>query len=69
MSKKTREICGCQSGTNQQGHEWVRFCAAHQAEHDDVRARWHADHRAEREQQALIDGIRAAAAIAIRGAA
>jgi hypothetical protein len=35
--------CGCKTGLDKRGREWVAFCATHQAEHDKLHAEAYAD--------------------------
>jgi hypothetical protein len=35
--------CGCKSGIDKRGREWIEFCATHEAEHDEIHTRWRAD--------------------------
>jgi len=47
MSKGYKQPCGCRCTDS----EWIEMCPAHEAEWQEVHARWRAEHEATRRDQ------------------
>lgn len=45
--KGYKEPCGCRSIDS----EWIKLCPAHEAEWQEIHARWKADHEAQKQTQ------------------